>query len=131
MKVQCVFQRGDPLPAEVLRLGNTTNSAFPIKYGRQYAVYSISLWKGVIHYLILNEETNRPDWIPATFFRVLDSRLPSGWSFAMGDGDSLPVEAIWGYPEITQAETKHYVDLIERDERALELFQRRRMEIEA
>lgn len=131
MKVNCIYRQGDPIPNEVIALGNTPSTRFEVVQGRDYFVFAISLWRGVIHYLVVNDQTGRPDWFPAFLFKIVDHCLPSGWSFVLRGSSTFPVDAIWGYPEIAQEDGRHYIDLIEREPAALQTFEHRRAEIEA
>lgn len=139
MKVRCVHRHGDRIPEDVLALGNTSSARFDVSYGREYMVFGICLSKqaippfskGVIEYLVLNDETYRPDWMPAFLFQVIDPQLPSKWFFCWKPQcPDLAIEAIWGYAELAASDGRHCVDLIERKTDALQVFQRRRAEIE-
>jgi hypothetical protein len=131
MRVQCVFRHGDRIPEQLLALGNTPDSRFNVTHGHEYMVFGISLWRGVVHYLLLNDETKRPDWFPAQLFQVTDARLPSTWFYAYWTNSSdNGLTAVWGYYELTE-NRKHYVDLIERESEAMRVFERRRQEVEA
>lgn len=131
MKVECTYRASDPLPGSLLALGNTSRTVFNICYGHQYSIYGMSLWKNVLHYLILSDETQRPDWFPANLFKVIDGRLPSDWHYAFwGDGSEDTIQAVWGYAELAQDAGAHYSALIEREPYALQVFYDRRAEID-
>jgi hypothetical protein len=127
MKVQCTYRPGDPIPEAVIALGNTPSTRFDVSHDQAYLVFGIMLWKGVIHYLLVNDQTGRPNWFPDFLFKVIDNRLPHGWSFYLrGERSEIPVDAIWGYPELTQEDGRHFIDLIEREPGALQVFEHRR-----
>lgn len=131
MKVRCVHKRGNPIPESVLALGNTPSTVFDVTFDRAYNVFGICfLRNGVIQYLVLNDVSGRPDWLPEFLFKVVKPQLPSGWSFLPIENPSLMVRAICGYPELAQTDGKHYIDLVEREQDALEVFSRRRAEME-
>lgn len=122
MNVQCTHQHGDSIPDEVIALGNTQSTRFDVAYGRDYVVFAISVWKGVIHYLVVNDQTDRPDWFPAHLFRVADPQLPPNWSFAIVKHPGLEGLGIWGYSKLSREDGQHYIDLIERAPDALQIF---------
>src|SRR5206468_3499631 len=99
--------------------------------GDVYLVFGIAIWRGVFHYLLTLAPGDSPSWYPALLFRVVDGRLPSGWSFRLRDTPTSFVDALWGYPELVEAGGRHYDDLLEREPDALEIFGHRRAEIEA
>ena len=132
MKVQCTYRRGDHIPDEGIGIGYLQTTCFDqfVVHGRNYTVFGMYIDKSVIHYLVVNPETIRPDWLPAFLFEIVDHRLPYGWAFQICDRSAFVIEAIWGYSEMVQKDGRHYVDLIEREPTALEIFDRRRLEIE-
>jgi hypothetical protein len=131
MTVQCTHKPGMVLTKAILDLGNSPNAVFNVTFGREYTVYAMCIWKYVLHYLILNDETQRPDWFPFELFQLDDARLPSNWCFGfIGGQPEWPIEPVWGYPEITLDSGTHYLALMERDASALDIFARRRLEID-
>jgi hypothetical protein len=129
---RCIRERSEAVPAELLSRGYTPSSQIDLVYGQDYRVYAISIWEGLIHYLVLNDETYRPNWEPAMFFDVVDGRLPSTWKYAYWR--HLPgsrIDAIWGYEEMASSDPEHYTALIEREPSALRVFEDRRAEIDA
>ncbi len=133
MIVRCTHRHGAQLPADALAGGNTPDSRFPVTFDRDYVVFGICLWReGVLYYLVVNDENNRPDWIPACLFRLVDGRLPFGWVYSYWrETSGFRVDAIWGYAELVVSDGKHYDALIEREPEALAIFDRRRAEIES
>lgn len=129
MKVQCVHRYGMSVPDDVIALGNTQATDWNVTFGREYIVYAMILRQNVFKYLILNTSSPWPNWSPAFLFRIVDHKLPSSWFFHNGD-PAIPVNAIWGYEELVQPGAQHYIDLIEREPDALEVFSRRHAEID-
>jgi hypothetical protein len=130
MNARCIHKSNDPVPPELVALGSTPSTRFDVKYGAVYEIYGICLFSRVLHYLVINEETNRPDWTPACLFEVMNARFSQAWHYSYwGPNNEFGVEAVWGYSEMVTS-PKHYVDLIEREAEALELFQRRCAELE-
>lgn len=127
MQVCVTFRQGDVVPEELL-LGNTPETEFGLTTGAHHTVYAVSVWRHVVHYLLLNQRSGpRPDWYPAYLFEITDPKLPWGWSMVRAGADvGLPVELLFGYEELAQADGRHYIDLIERVPEALAVFERRR-----
>jgi len=132
MRLRCTYKVNVPVPERLIQVGYTRQTVFNVTFDRVYTVFAMALWKGELLYLLLNDETQRPDWFPAFCFEVVDDRVPFVWNFAYwGHDPSSHATAIWGYPEITRAGGVHYVALIEREPEAMEIFKARRKEIEA
>jgi hypothetical protein len=45
---------------------------------REYEVHAISVYEGVVAFLVIND-LDIPAWLPAWLFRVTDRSLPSDW----------------------------------------------------
>lgn len=132
MKVQCIYQKDAPLLPELLAIGYAPEVVIDVVRGQVFTVYSICQWKGMIHYLIINGDIDRPVWFPAVLFDVVDSSLPDNWHHAYwGNRMNAPATAVWGYPEMSESGGKHYVGLIERESDDLKVFAARRDEIDS
>ena len=122
MRVICNGNTGQSLTSRCLNLGNTRESLFPVSVGKEYYVFAISLWQGVI-YLLLTDDYHLPYWFPMCLFSVNDPRLPEDWLFSFFDdeGDERGLQALWGYDQLINDAT-HYEALIEREPEALRYF---------
>jgi len=81
--------------------------------------------------LVINDHNRRPDWIPACFFNIVDGHIPDSWScYYWREESPFGAEAIFGYEEIAKPDGIHYVNLIEREDDAMRVFDRRRQEID-
>lgn len=130
MKVRFIDPQGN-LPPGLLRLGYASNADFHLKEDEAYTVYGISIWRNVIHYLIIPSGLSLPNWLPADLFEVIDPSLPSKWYFRyLGENHSSEVTIKMGYREIALDED-YYSDLIERMEGAVKVFLARKQEIES
>ena len=82
-----------------------------------------------MHYLVVEEDGN-PFWFPAELFVVEDTSLPKEMHYKyFGLQDKRGVIAFWGYKEMV-LDDQHYVDLIEGESKAIEIFLKRKKEID-
>jgi hypothetical protein len=126
MKVICIANSGDKLAPKHFAVGYSTSSIFHLVVGKQYVVYGIALWRGLLSYLIVGEY-ERPGWYPSDIFEVINPRVPTTWHFAFfGQNDETWLNAIWGYEELTNPQ--HYDELVNLDKIALEVFEMHRKE---
>jgi hypothetical protein len=131
VRVKCIYRNGDAHPQELGVLGYAEGTRIDVQYGREYVVFGIMLWQGLIHYLVLNDQTRRPDWEPACLFEVVNGRLPGTWFYRYAwQHPNVPIKAVLGYQELVESGGQHYVDLIEREPQALRIFEERRAEME-
>jgi hypothetical protein len=131
MKVKCLGNTYKDLFRRTQILHFNPKSAWPVEIGQLYEVYGISLWKGNLHYLIVNRfkgEEQGPVLCPAELFEITDPRLPQKWYFAFY-GTEFENNAIWGYEELV-LNSKHLESIQERDEISLNLFFERKKEID-
>lgn len=132
MIVKCTYKAGTGIPHDLLERGYTSETIINITLDRLYAVYAMCIWQGEIHFLLLNDETQRPNWYPCRFFEIHDSQLPSNWHFGYIGGETgWPLQEVWGYRELATDGGHHYSQLIQRDHDALTLFLIRQSEIDA
>lgn len=133
MRVSCVKNKGEDLTKATIDLGGYTlgtNFAGELKVNTVYTVYGISLWMSSLHYLLIGEDDNCPDWYPSELFEVIDKRLPFEWFFTrLKESEISNVKAIWGYEELVMDED-HYDDLVERKIDAFEVFLKRKKDID-
>lgn len=126
MLIQCKNNNAKYLSEKALSVSGTSNTEFPLKIGKQYSVYSICLWEGVLKYLLIGEE-DLPSWYPAELFEITEKTLPFEWYCDVTIGMSL--EGIWGYKEMVY-DDNHFDDLLERDSDAIKIFLSRKKEME-
>lgn len=124
MKVKCIEVSGVNLLPNTIRLGYSIEADFELKLHDVYTVYGMSLWDGSLHYLIQVSDYN-PSWFPAELFTVEETKIPENWYFSFPLSND--VNAIWGYKELVDG-SDHYDDLIERVDKALVLFNKRKKE---
>jgi len=132
MKVKCVAKTGEDLSKKSIKAGKLRTTIFPLSIGKVYNVYGISTWKGRLDYLL-----DIPGWYPAELFEVVDHLLPICWYFDSRKSKSLFTklfssharENVWSYKEMV-LDPKHIIDLLEGELEAVEIFRRRKEEID-
>jgi hypothetical protein len=139
MKIKSIATKGADLPEYFFKLGNFAfpTSDYQLNIGDVYTVYGMSLYQHVLDYLIFPSNLSDPGWYPAPFFEVIDPSVPKGWYFAhFGYQDEklkkIPLGALWGYYELVFREDgfQHYEGLIDCDPVEIEIFLRRKKEID-
>jgi len=128
MKVRCIANTGQGFSKETMEtLGNSRESTMPLKIGEEYVVYGQMLYKNVLNYLVIGTYEQLPTWYPAEIF-VITSSLMYYEEYYMYDKDFL-IQAIWGFKELV-LEDNYVYSLIEREKWAVEIFLKRKKEID-
>ena len=124
MKVTCLYNTGDYLT-------KATEEIFNLVIKKEYIVYGIcKLQSGELTYLILGERENMPSWYPAELFKISDALQPLEWYCAdHRHVKNTYIDYIWGYKELALDNT-HALGLIERENKDMELFLKRKAEID-
>ena len=121
MKVIYDFCDQSTLSKECLEVGFSKKTSFEVSLDKEYIVYGISIWRKIIFYLIY-DDNQLPNWYPSEIFKISNSSIPNNWKFAINkNSDEYSVVAVLGYQELTDIDG-YYVELIERDKTALEIF---------
>lgn len=130
MKVTCKANSGENLTEKALSIGNIPKTKFNLVISHSYNVYGICVWNEVLHYLLIGHDNSAPSWYPAELFDVSEHLLPIEWYFNYyGHKQGYELSAIWGYKELALDES-HYDGLLERDGEALEVFLKRKREMD-
>ncbi|MEB9856597.1 hypothetical protein P4K23_13945 [Bacillus cereus] len=124
MKVTCLYNTGNAL-------SKITEETFNLTIEKEYIVYGIcKLQSGELTYLILGERENMPSWYPAELFKISDALQPLEWYCAeRKQVKDTTIDYIWGYKELALDDT-HALGLIERENKDMELFLKRKAEID-
>ncbi|MFX3646267.1 MAG: GNAT family acetyltransferase [Paenibacillus sp.] len=95
----------------------------------------MAVWDTYLYYLIKpdHEEPDLnidPVWYPYEWFEILDHTIPKMWSFShSAQSDENDLSLLWGYKEIV-IDDEHEQGIMERNKKALEIFYRRKMEMD-
>jgi hypothetical protein len=128
MKIKCIATLRKDLNQSTRDVLITRDFELPV--GKKFTVYGISIWHGVLHYLIVEDIEWSPSWIPAELFIVEDTILPKETHHKyFGLQDPRGVNALWGYKEMV-FDDHHYGDLMESEKIAVEIFLKRKREID-
>ncbi|MED2798150.1 hypothetical protein P4244_11375 [Bacillus thuringiensis] len=124
MKVTCLYNTGNAL-------SKITEETFNLTIEKEYIVYGIcKLQSGELTYLILGERENMPSWYPAELFKISDALQHLEWYCAEHKQvKDTTIDYIWGYKELALDDT-HALGLIERENKDMELFLKRKAEID-
>lgn len=129
MRVLCTANRGSHLSVKHLLSGYSTASEFDLEIGKEYIVYGISLWKGLLAYLIIGEGMY-PQWYSSELFSISRSEIPPGWHFASRrEDEGYDVTAVCGYKELVNSED-HFADLSNLEQRAIDVFVERKKQVD-
>ena len=126
MKVLC--KHNDPVNPP---LGVPTSFNFGLELDKEYLVTGMVLAKKQLWYLV--DEKGKPSFFPHQLFEVVNSSLSTNWYFKLYSEDDgifpFDKEAMWGYLELC-FDKHHYEQLIDRESEALELYFKRKIELE-
>lgn len=99
----------------------TKRSAFHVVVGREYFVFALAVYRGVL-LLLLSDEDHLPNWHPIDLFSISDGRLPQDWYSAAYPGNDDGLQFLIGYERLIM-DASHYDALLERDASAMQAFQ--------
>ena len=80
-----------------------------------------------LYYLI--DVSGRPDWFPHLLFNTSENSLSYDWFVRVNNRGENGIYCVWGFDELCNSE-KFYEQLMERDEQAMGIYFRRKIEIE-
>jgi hypothetical protein len=129
MRVLCKANRGSNLSADHFKHGYTPLSEFDLQPAKEYIVYGINLWKGLLGYLVIGEGMY-PYWYPSELFTITRNELPPNWYFScFPKGAGFDLNAICGYEELVNA-PDHYDALSNLEKSAIDVFVERMKQID-
>ena len=131
MKVKCIANTYEGLSERSKKAGRDLNVIFHVNVGEIYTVYGVNLWRrGSLSYLTMNAAGSVPIWTPAELFELVDGKIPADWYYKfLGVSDDY-LNAVWGYQELVQ-DPKHYTGLVGEDKKEIELFMKKKKQIDA
>lgn len=95
-----------------------------------YKVYGIILYEEGLKYLIY-DDYDMANWYSAELFEVVDHKMPNTWLHRyFGISDEISLSAIQGYHELVFSQ-EHYNGLLDQDREDVDLFYKRKKEIDS
>jgi hypothetical protein len=101
MIVTCIANTSGHHPRIFQSVGYSEQAAFQVTPGTEYVVYAMALL-GLHLVLLLCDDTGRPNWYPASHFKIANSHLSPTWTYDLYRRDARGLRAIWGYPEMVK-----------------------------
>lgn len=86
MIVRCIANNGKFLPENYIdpARGYTKKVELPLTVGKEYVVYAIRSWQGIVWYYICDDNYSYyPIQTPAPLFEVVDNRVSKYWQFML------------------------------------------------
>lgn len=130
MKIECIAVEGYTFGQDGARKGLNMRSNFnnSLKKGKVYIVYAIALFDNNIKYLIF-DENEMASMVYADLFGIVDNKIPSTWRCNYMGYNPNGLSLVLGYEEIATSYT-HYNGLLELEQKDIELFWKRKTEID-
>jgi hypothetical protein len=107
MRVRAIHHRADGAPPAV-RAVVPPLADLPITSEREYDVYALSVFGGVV-YLQIISDYQIVQWLPSWFFRVDDQLVPSDWICSVFDDEPSMVLG----PEFVAGSIEAYSRMVE------------------
>jgi hypothetical protein len=128
MRVRCISRSPKDLPKDI-RLEriwgtDTKDRYFPLRIGKEYVVYGVTIWLGHVWYYICDEDfVYYPIWNPSSLFEISDSSLPQFWRIGVRNVPSLDdkVDFILSFPEWVD-DRYFYSKLVDGNDEELRIF---------
>lgn len=118
MKIRCRDYKGDSLGDGWIKIGASRQNRYPVTEGVEYEIYAISVWIGLVQYLIIDDQLLSA-WVPADLFYVHKNfPINYNWGYAyFGNSDEgTGLNMMIGYREILSEE--YYISVSEDRKRA-------------
>jgi hypothetical protein len=130
MRIQALANQGKKISKDTLKIHDSTKSIYQITVGNVYIVYGIITMQRIVYYIILDDTEEHPWPYPSELFKVIDNRIPPDWFYNFyGYESSNSIDSTLGYKELG-LDKQHYIDLMERERTALDIFFGRKVEID-
>lgn len=103
---------------------------YDLELGKEYTIMGLVIYKdsNCLYYLV--DEHGRPSWVPYRLFEISDNSLPQNWYVEVLEKNlSGDIFYLSGFYELCNQDD-FYDLLAERDPKALEIYFKRKFEIE-
>jgi hypothetical protein len=125
MKVICKHNDPSNLPG-----GIPDNFDYGLEINKEYLVTGILTFKQSDDLYFLVDESGRPSWFPFQIFETINNELPKNWFVKINAGnDYVDYKNLFGFNELCN-DDDFFNQLLERDEEAMQVYFRRKIELE-
>ena len=125
MKVICKHNDPSNLPS-----GIPNNFDYGLEINKEYLVTGILNFKQSNDLYFLVDESGRPSWFPFQIFETVNNKLPKNWFVKINVGnDYVDYKNLIGFNELCN-DDDFFNQLLERDEEAMQVYFRRKIELE-
>jgi hypothetical protein len=131
MKVRCIANRGDALPAQYLdpRIPRGPQSEFFITVGKTYVVYGLRFLSEQVWYYIDDDHKGwYPIRKPAPLFQVIDPQLSRYWSIRVSESNRGS-NVLLAFHEWV-SEPRFYDRLTDREDQEVKIFAERKRQMD-
>jgi len=116
MRARATRNKYQDCPAAIAAFGSPESKTH-ISIGREYEVYALSVFQGVVCLQIIND-ADIISWKPAWFFEVSDATVPGDWICSLPDDN---VQMVLG-PPFVAADKDSYIRMVELDSDSVATF---------
>lgn len=125
MKVICKFNDPSHLPCSI-----PANFDYGLELNKEYVVMGLLTYKKSENLYFLIDESGRPGWFPFQIFKLTENTLHSNWHLKINVNDQhSDYYNLIGFQELCSQEG-YFNKLLERDEVAMQIYFRRKIEYE-
>jgi hypothetical protein len=125
MKVVCKYNDPSDIPSCI-----PDNFDYGLVLSKEYLVMGVLTFKKSNDLYLLVDENNRPCWFPYQLFELITNELPANWFVKINIGnDYVDYQNVIGFDELCNNED-FFNQLLERDEEAMRIYFKRKLELE-
>lgn len=116
MRIKAIRDSFVGAPKAVAACGSPESNTF-ITLGKEYTVYAIAVFQGVVSMQIVND-VNIIDWLPSWFFEISEATVPNDW---ISDLPGEDLQLVLG-PKFVAADEPSYNRMVELEPESVAAF---------
>lgn len=125
MKVICRFNDPSNIPDNI-----PDDFDYGLDLGKEYLVMGMLTFKESNNLYFLVDEGGRPSWFPFQIFEISNNKIPESWFVKINtDNDYTDYFNLISFDELSNQED-YFNQLLGRDEEAMQVYFRRKIELE-
>lgn len=125
MKIKCIYNDPENTPK-----GIPNDFDYGLELGKEYLVMGVMTYKSSNNVYFLIEENLRPAWFPFQIFKIIKNDFPKDWYLYINVSDKYSdCYNLIGFEELCN-NNSFFNKLLERDEEAMRIYFRRKIELE-